>query len=120
MTVADYLRFVLALAFVLALVGVFGLVLRRYGPMAGLAMSRSRGERRLSLVEVLPLDARRRLVLVRRDGVEHLLLLGMENDLVVEPGIRAQAQNPVPDSFAATLTRTAAIEQTGPGGADRA
>ena len=40
--------------------------------------------RRLGVVETLPLDARRRLVLVRRDGVEHLILLGAAGEAVIE------------------------------------
>lgn len=83
---SNYLRLILALGLVLALIGVFALLLRRFGPNAGLPVKR-KGERRLGLVEVLALDARRRLVLVRRDGVEHLLLLGMGDDVVVETGI---------------------------------
>lgn len=111
MSAVDYLRFVMALAFVLALVGVFALLLRRYGPSAGLPISRAKGERRLGVVEVLGLDARRRLVLVRRDGVEHLLLLGPDRDLLVEGGIpmapaSAPAASPAAD-FQATLARAA-------------
>ncbi|MFC7331814.1 FliO/MopB family protein [Rhodocista pekingensis] len=93
MDATSYLRFIVALVFVLALIGVFGLLLRRFGPGAGL-MARARGERRLAVVEVLPLDAKRRLVLVRRDGVEHLLLLGAATDLVVEGGLPAAAPPP--------------------------
>lgn len=89
MTTPDYLRFVLALAFVLGLIGIFGLLLRRFGPGAGLALRRPGQQRRLGVVEVLSLDARRRLVLVRRDGVEHLLLLGQTGDQVVESRIIA-------------------------------
>ena len=83
----NYIRFVAALGLVLALIAIFGLLLRRYGPNAGLPMRRRGSTRRLGVVEVLPLDARRRLVLVKRDGVEHLLLLGMGEDRVVETGI---------------------------------
>jgi flagellar protein FliO/FliZ len=44
--------------------------------------------RRLSIVEVLPIDGKRRLVLLRRDDVEHLVLIGTHDDLVVESAIR--------------------------------
>ena len=47
----------------------------------------SRSQRRLALIEVLPVDAKRRLVLVRRDRVEHLILLGTTSDVVVESAI---------------------------------
>ncbi|WP_084462718.1 flagellar biosynthetic protein FliO [Oceanibaculum pacificum] len=83
MSVENYLYAILALVFVLALLGLLFLVLRRFG--FGGAMPRNRGQRRrLALVEVLPVDAKRRLVLLRRDGQEHLILLGPDKDLLVE------------------------------------
>jgi flagellar protein FliO/FliZ len=71
-----------ALIFVLGLFGAAVLVMRRLrlgGGAAGFGR-----KRRLALVETLALDNRRRLVLVRRDGREHLLLVGGGADLVVE------------------------------------
>ncbi|MTJ82626.1 MAG: flagellar biosynthetic protein FliO [Telmatospirillum sp.] len=79
-----YFRAVLALGVVLALIAAAAWVARRYGLGGALALGRK--ARRLALVEVLPLDNRRRLVLVRKDGVEHLLLIGGASDLVVEKG----------------------------------
>jgi len=77
-----YVRAILALVFVLGLIILASQLLRRVGP-GGLAVARRR-PRRLALVETLSLDSRHRLVLVRRDGVEHLLLVGGASDLVVE------------------------------------
>lgn len=95
----GYLRFLLALAFVLGLIGLVALALRRVGGQFG-ALRRQPGARRLEIAEVLPLDGRRRLVLVRRDGREHLLLLGPQSDLVVErdiePGPAASADAAAP------------------------
>lgn len=102
MDASNYLRLVLALALVLGLIGGFALLLRRFGPAAGLPMRR-KGDRRLSIVEVLALDARRRLVLVKRDGVEHLLLLGQGDDQVVETGITPPGAGM--DEFKAVLNR---------------
>ena len=49
---------------------------------------RSRQGDRLGIMEVLDLEEGRQLVLVRRDSVEHLLLIGGEaGDVVVETGI---------------------------------
>ena len=48
---------------------------------------------RLGVVDVFPLDAQRQLVIVRRDNVEHLLMIGGPNDLVVEPQILRNAVN---------------------------
>src|SRR6056297_1150283 len=81
----SYLRFVLALVFVLALIGLAAWLVRRLG--LGGAMA-PRGRRRLAIVEVLPLDARRRLVLLRCDDTEHLVLLGATTEAVVQAGIR--------------------------------
>jgi Flagellar biosynthesis protein, FliO len=62
---------------------------------------RIRGRRgsRLAISEYHEVDQTRRLVLVRRDGVEHLLLIGGGQDIVVESGIggaRAPAERPSP------------------------
>lgn len=53
---------------------------------------------RLTVMDATPVDARRRLILVRRDDVEHLILIGGPTDVVVEQNIRLaaprQAQSP--------------------------
>ncbi len=48
---------------------------------------RGRRGQRLGVSEYHELDKTRRLVLVRRDNTEHLLLIGGPQDLVIEPGI---------------------------------
>lgn len=83
----DYLRFAAALIFVLALIGAAAFALRAFGFMS--PGSRRPGERRLNVVETLMLDARRRLVIVRRDDKEHLLLLSAQGETVLENGIDA-------------------------------
>lgn len=90
-----YFRFALALVFVLALIGLLGFAARRFG--MGRIMPRARSkDRRLRVVEVAVLDSKRRLVLVRRDGTEHLIVLGPGNDVVVETGIPAPAPETEP------------------------
>src|SRR5579862_8941092 len=50
---------------------------------------------RLGLVDAFSLDGQRQLVLVRRDNVEHLVMIGGPNDVVVESQIiRVHAQAP--------------------------
>lgn len=44
---------------------------------------------RIGVVDSLPVDGARRLVLVRRDDTEHLLLLSSHGDVVIETGIPA-------------------------------
>ena len=89
---ADYLRFVLVLVFVLALIGLLTWLVRRFG-LAGRMPTGGRKGRRLDVVEVAPLDSRHRLVLVRRDQTEHLILLGASSDVVVERGITPEDAN---------------------------
>lgn len=112
MDAMEYARFIFGLLVVLALIGLFALALRRFGPMAGVPV-RKGSERRLAVLEVLALDARRRLVLVRRDDVEHLLLLGVTDDLVVEGGIRTAGRPERPAGFQEALAR-AGSEQPSP------
>jgi flagellar protein FliO/FliZ len=85
MSADIYWRFLLALILVLALIFAVAWIARRLG--VGGRFIATGGKKRLAMVEVLPLDGRRRLVLVRRDGVEHLVLLGLNNDVLVESGI---------------------------------
>ena len=42
---------------------------------------------RLAVIDAAAVDGRRRLVLVRRDNIEHLLMIGGPTDIVVEPNI---------------------------------
>ena len=85
MDLTSYLQFALALVFVLALIGLLAVGARRLGLAP--RVTAARGRRRLAIVEVLAVDAKRRLVLVRRDATEHLILLGASHDAVVEAGI---------------------------------
>jgi flagellar protein FliO/FliZ len=85
MDIDIYLRSLLAFVVVLALIAAAALAARRLG-LGGGGGSPGR-RRRTSIVEVTPLDAKRRLVLIRRDDVEHLLLLGAVGDHVIERGI---------------------------------
>lgn len=108
MSLMTYLQYLAALVFVLALFGMAALVARRLGyGRSGPAQGR---RRRLAVVEVLPLDAKRRLVLVRRDDVEHLVILGPVNDVVLERAVAGPA-----GEFAAMLheqgARAASLEQ---------
>lgn len=55
--------------------------------------------RRLSVIDTLSLDPKRQLIIIRRDNVEHLILTGGPQDVVVETGI------PVDETLAAQPTR---------------
>ncbi len=82
--------------------------------MTGTAARRAMRSRvpRLSITDSTTVDEKRYLVMVRRDNVEHLLLIGGANDLVVESNIvRAQtAQKPGANTQTA-VKQTEVIEQ---------
>ena len=89
---SNYLQFFLALIFALGLIGAVAIVLRHFGLGGAIRLQRRlKGERRrLEVTDVIPIDARRRLILVRRDDTEHLILLGMNEDTLIERGIPAR------------------------------
>ena len=78
MDLMDGFRYLGALALVLALVGVAGLALRRYG-LPGIAGS----GRRLAVVESLMLGKNHRVCIVRCDGVEHVLVTAPQGASVI-------------------------------------
>ncbi len=71
----NLLQAVFALAVTLGLIGAAAYAARRWAP-AGLLQMRPQADRRLQVIESLTLDAQRRLVLVRLDREERLILLG--------------------------------------------
>ena len=93
MDTVDPTRFIFAFIFVLGLIGLSAVALRRYGQSAsskffmGRALNPTLQSNRLQVLEVRYIDARRKLVLVRRDEVEHLLLLADNRELVIESSV---------------------------------
>src|SRR6187397_315087 len=79
--------FIFAFIAVLALIGVAAWLVRRFATNR-LGTNTNRGRMpRLAVIDAAAVDGRRRLVLVRRDNVEHLLMIGGPSDIVVEPNI---------------------------------
>jgi hypothetical protein len=79
--------FFFAFVVVLALIGAAAWLVRRFaGNRLGANANRGRMPR-LAVIDAAAVDGRRRLVLVRRDNVEHLLMIGGPTDIVVEPNI---------------------------------
>jgi len=98
----EYFQFLFALIFVLALIAVLAALARRFG-LGYRRPSRGKHDRRLSLVEVIPVDAKRRLALFRRDSVEYLVLMGATSDLLLESAIPAP-DDVVPGDFKSALS----------------
>jgi len=113
------LKFFLAFVVVLALIGATAWAVRRFGSdRLGSAASRNR-QPRLAVVDAASVDSRRRLVIIRRDNVEHLLMIGGPTDVVVESnivravGAQREPMAPAPARAAGdTLTRPVAVEGT--------
>ena len=95
MEIMDYFRFLLALVFVLGLIGVLATIARRAGLGFPTAAIKPGNTRRLSVVEVTAVDGRRRMVLVRRDDVEHLLLISPTSETVIEREIAIEGDNSI-------------------------
>jgi len=116
MDLGNYLRFVFALLFVLALIGALSILVRRYGFGMSPPQMRKGQDRRLGLVEILPIDTKRRAVLIRRDAVEHLVILGPESETVIETGITTAPRPPgnaagAEDTFADVLENATLKEE---------
>jgi flagellar protein FliO/FliZ len=79
-------NFVIAFVVVLLLIGAATWLVRRFGATRLDAAARSR-QPRLAVVDAAAVDGRRKLVIIRRDNVEHLLMIGGPTDVVVETNI---------------------------------
>lgn len=104
MDLVSGLRFVFALLVVIGLIVALAWLLRKYGSGR---ITLGGGKGRLGVVEASQIDAKRRLVLIRRDGVEHLILLAPNAETVIETNIAS-------DSFSDALS---AQGEPGPDGA---
>jgi len=79
-------RFFIAFLVVLALIGLTAWLVRRFSSNRLGNAARGR-QPRLAVIDAATVDARRRLVLIRRDNTEHLLMIGGPTDVVVETNI---------------------------------
>lgn len=115
-------QFFLAFIIVLGLIGATAWAVRRFG--AGrLGSVGLRGRQpRLAVVDYASVDGRRRLLLIRRDNVEHLVMIGGPSDVVVETNIvrasAAQREIAMPRPPAAVeAPRTIALPESAANGA---
>jgi len=106
-------RFFIAFLVVLALIGLTAWLVRRFGAnrLGGAARGR---QPRLAVIDAATIDGRRRLVLIRRDNVEHLLMIGGPTDVVVEPNIvrAAGAREPAREPGRVSVATEPATRQT--------
>jgi hypothetical protein len=113
-------RFFLAFLIVLGLIGAAAWAVRRFGNARLGGAVRGR-QPRLAVIDYASVDARRRLILVRRDNIEHLLMIGGPTDVVVESNIvravPATRDVPVarPPAVPETLPRAIPLPEAGNG-----
>jgi flagellar protein FliO/FliZ len=86
MDVMEFARYIGALLLVLGLVGAAGLAARRFGLGS---LVKPVATRRLAIVETLVIGPRQRLLIIRRDGIEHLVMSGPDGTSIIESGIAA-------------------------------
>ena len=90
--VGTYAAIGVGLLIVIILIIILLRVLRSFtGGMFG-----NKGQNRLGFIEAVALDNKRKLVLIRRDNVEHLIMIGGTSDILVEAGINRAAPAPRP------------------------
>ena len=106
--------FSIALLIVLALIGVTVWLVRRFrANRPGGDAARGRQPRRLAVIDAARVDGSRSVVLIRRNNIEHLLMIGGATDVVIEAnimrttGARESARPPAPERgrLAAELSR---------------
>ena len=84
MDVLDFARYFAALLLVLGLIGAAGLATRKFG-LPGLA--KPAAIRRIHIVETLMLSPRQKIAIIRRDDVEHLIMITPNGASVIEAAI---------------------------------
>jgi flagellar protein FliO/FliZ len=116
------IRFFLAFLIVLGLIGATAWAVRRFGSgRLGGAGARGR-QPRLAVIDHASVDARRRLILVRRDNIEHLLMIGGPTDVVVEANIvrgapaTREVTMPRPPALPEALPRAIPLPDSGANG----
>lgn len=87
----QFVKFIVALCFVLGLMFGLAAIMKRIDEKrhGGLL---SQSKRRLRIVESIALDSKRRLMLIRRDNQEHLIILGTNGETTVETNIPAASE----------------------------
>ncbi|MCD8497257.1 MAG: flagellar biosynthetic protein FliO [Alphaproteobacteria bacterium] len=86
-SLTEILKLAAALAFVVALMGGLSLAIRKLGLAENMSV-KSGNVKRLKIVEAIPLDPRRRAVLLRCDDKDHLVILGPNGETVIKTDLK--------------------------------
>jgi len=80
---------VAAFLFAFSLIALIARAFKTSCSPGGAVLLRGR-DRRLGVVETASVDGHRKLILIRRDAVEHLIMTGGPVDVLIETGIAGQ------------------------------
>ncbi|MEJ0062643.1 MAG: flagellar biosynthetic protein FliO [Alphaproteobacteria bacterium] len=90
MTQIDYIQAIVALLFVLCLIWLLAFGVKRYAPGTFVAGR----QRRLQIVESLPLGGRHRAVLLRCESRQHLLVVSEDRATLIDRDVTASEKGP--------------------------
>ncbi|WP_316860035.1 flagellar biosynthetic protein FliO [uncultured Cohaesibacter sp.] len=107
-------QFLLALGVVLILILLLAWIMKKLNVVSSRIVHQG-GDPRLSIKEAIAVDHKRKLVLVSRDHVEHLLLIGGDNDLLVEHHIMPMPPQQQPHANA-PIQQPPRVANPAPGG----
>lgn len=105
----NYITMFVALAIVVILIVLSVWLIKVVGQMSQ-TVGRGR-QKRLSIIDSIAIDQKRQAVIIRRDEVEHLIVIGGPNDLIVETGFEAPPAVAAPARPAARRTASAPAVQ---------
>ena len=83
--------FALGIVLVLIVLGLWSLKLITRG-----ASHLGNTRKRVSIVDTATVDGKRQVIIIRRDNVEHLIMTGGPQDIIIESGIAAPEPAPLP------------------------
>ncbi len=86
-----YIKAVFSLIAVLGLIGIASIFFKKFLSNPDFLFKRF-PEGRLSIKQIVHLDTKRKLVLIKRDDIEHLVLLGATSELLIESNIPAKSE----------------------------
>src|SRR5262245_25941928 len=112
-------RLAIALVIVIGLIGAAAWMVRRFGARRLAATSARGRQSHLDVIETANVDGRRRLVLIRGNGTEHLMMIGGPTDVVIETNIMREATPreaaPRPPAPGEVLARSLSLATDPPG-----
>lgn len=105
----------MVVAVAIAVCGIIAFFLKKKFNFAALGQKLNAGAR-LSIVETVHVDQKRKLILIQKDGTEHLILIGGPTDLVIEatPHHVPSAVAPVATNATVPLEADPSAEQSLP------